>query len=43
MRQRTLLDTIGCAIVAAATFVAFPAKAQPSKPNIVFVLFDNVG
>ena len=43
MRRNTMLHTLGCAIIAAATFAAVPAMAQQSKPNVVFILADNVG
>ena len=43
MRRSTLLRTLACALVAAATFAALPAMAQEKKPNVVFILADNVG
>lgn len=43
MRRSTILHRLGCAIIAAATFAALPALAQQNKPNIVFILVDNVG
>ena len=43
MKRNTMLRTLGCAIIAAATFAALPAMAQQNKPNVVFILLDNVG
>ena len=43
MRRNTMLHTLGCALVAAATFAVLPAMAQQNKPNVVFILLDNVG
>ena len=43
MRRSTIFYRLGCAIIAAATFAALPAMAQQNKPNIVFILVDNVG
>ena len=43
MRQSTILHSLGCAIIVAATFAALPAIAQQNKPNVVFILADNVG
>jgi arylsulfatase A-like enzyme len=43
MRRNTMLHIVGCALVAAATFAALPAIAQQTKPNVVFILLDNVG
>ena len=43
MRRNTMLHTLGCALIAAATFAALPAMAQEKKPNVVFILADNVG
>ena len=42
MRRNAMLHILGCAIVAAATF-SLPTMAQQTKPNVVFILFDNVG
>jgi arylsulfatase len=39
---RSLL-TLGCAWISAAMFAALPALAQEKKPNVVFILVDNVG
>jgi arylsulfatase len=39
---RSLL-TLGCALISAAMFAALPALAQEKKPNVVFILVDNVG
>ena len=44
MRQMRILSAVGCALVAMAMlFVAPPAVAQQKKPNIVFMLVDNLG
>ena len=43
MRRSTMLHTPGCALIAAVTFAALPAMAQEKKPNVVFILADNVG
>jgi Sulfatase len=38
-----MLHKLGCALIAAATFAALPVIAQEKKPNVVFILADNVG
>jgi arylsulfatase A-like enzyme len=43
MRRHTMLYAFGCALVAVATFAALPARAQEKKPNILFILADNIG
>ena len=43
MNRHTMLDALSCALVAVATFTALPAMAQEKKPNVVFILADNVG
>ena len=43
MRRNAVLHTLGCALIAVATFAVLPATAQQSTPNVVFILFDNVG
>ena len=43
MKRHTMLIAFGCALVAGATFAALPAMAQEKKPNIVFMLTDNLG
>ena len=43
MRRNAILHTLGCALFAAATFAALPAMAQEKRPNVVFILADNVG
>jgi arylsulfatase A-like enzyme len=43
MRRHTMLYAFGCALVAVATFAALPARAQEKKPNVVFILADNIG
>lgn len=34
---------MGCVLIGAAMGVALPASAQEDKPNVVFILVDNVG
>src|SRR6478672_5328795 len=43
MRRDTMLHTLACAFVAVATFAALPGMAEEKKPNVVFILADNVG
>ena len=43
MRRKTMLHRLGCALMATAAFAALPAMAQEKKPNVVFILADNVG
>jgi arylsulfatase len=38
-----MLHVFGCVLVAAATITTLPAFAQDRKPNVVFILADNVG
>ena len=33
---------LGCALMCATTFAALPALAQENKPNVVFILADNI-
>jgi hypothetical protein len=40
--QRSL-QALGCAVIAALALTAVPASAQDRKPNVVFILADNVG
>ena len=42
MRRNTILCGLVCAL-AVATFIALPATAQEKRPNVVFILADNVG
>ena len=42
MRSRKLLALV-CALIGATAFGALPALAQQKKPNVVFILADNVG
>jgi hypothetical protein len=42
VRRKTTLRKLVCMLVAAATLVALPAMAE-NKPNVVFILADNVG
>jgi arylsulfatase A-like enzyme len=37
------LLALGCALIAGEAFAAPPASAQAQKPNVVFILADNVG
>jgi arylsulfatase A-like enzyme len=39
---RNLL-ALGCALIVGAGWLALPAMAQEKKPNVVFILADNVG
>ena len=43
MPPRAILRTLCCALVASATFAALPVLAAEEKPNILFILADNVG
>src|SRR4030095_6035044 len=43
MKRRTIFRELSCVFVAAATFAALPAMAEEKKPNVVFILADNVG
>ena len=46
MKPLTMLSSFGCALVAIAIFAGLPAMAkekQQKKPNVVFILADNVG
>jgi len=46
MKPLTILNSFGCALVAIAIFAGLPAMAQEKtqkKPNVVFILADNVG
>ena len=40
---RTSLRSLGWTFIAAATFAAMPAMAEDKRPNVVFILADNVG
>jgi len=42
MRPAKLL-ALGCALIGLMTFGTFPALGQQKKPNVVFILADNVG
>jgi hypothetical protein len=37
------LRALGCALIGATMFAALPALAQEKKPNVIFILADNVG
>jgi arylsulfatase A-like enzyme len=43
MGRRWSLQLLGCGILAILAFAVVPALAQETKPNIVFILVDNVG
>jgi arylsulfatase len=43
MKPGKLLRVLGCAMTDAKMFAAPPAPAQETKPNVVFILVDNVG
>jgi arylsulfatase len=43
MRQERALQIFGCAFVAALALAVAPVLAQDKKPNVVFILVDNVG
>jgi arylsulfatase A-like enzyme len=43
MRRHTMLCAFGCTLVGVATFATLPAMAQEKKPNVVFILADNIG
>jgi arylsulfatase A-like enzyme len=46
MKPLTMLNSFGCALVAMAIFAGTPAMAKEKKqqkPNVVFILADNVG
>ena len=43
MKPLTMLNLFGCALGAIAIFAGLPAMAKEKKPNVVFILADNVG
>ncbi len=43
MKALNLLKSFGCALGAIAIFAGRPAMAKEKKPNVVFILADNVG
>ena len=43
MKLRKSLLAVGCALFGATTLAPLPLAAQEKKPNIVFILVDNVG
>jgi arylsulfatase A-like enzyme len=43
MKLGEILRALGCALIGATMFAALPALAQEKKPNVVFILADNVG
>ena len=42
MTRNTMIHTLGCFLIGAAMFVALPLHAAEKKPNIVFILTDNL-
>ena len=43
MKLGKSLRALGCALIGSTMFAALPALAQERKPNVVFILVDNVG
>ncbi len=43
MKPAMRLLVFGCALILGAALAALPASAQEKKPNVVFILADNVG
>lgn len=43
MKLGKSLGALGCALIGLTMFTAQPTLAQEKKPNIVFILVDNVG
>jgi len=43
MKPGISLLALGCALIVGAAFAASPSAAQATKPNVVFILADNVG
>src|SRR6266568_6334948 len=43
MGRYSIVRSIGCALVASLTLAVLPALAAEPKPNILFILADNVG
>ena len=43
MKRQPALQLFGCAFVTAFVFAIAPVLAQEKKPNVVFILADNVG
>jgi arylsulfatase A-like enzyme len=43
MKLGKSLRALGCVLIAAAMFATLPTLAQERKPNVVFILVDNVG
>ena len=37
------LRALGCVLIGSTRFTALPALAHERKPNIVFILVDNIG
>ena len=42
MKLGTSLLALGCALIGANVYARLPAAAQQNKPNVVFILADNV-
>jgi arylsulfatase A-like enzyme len=43
MKLRKSLLALSCIVIGATMFATLPASAQEKKPNVVFILVDNVG
>ena len=43
MRRQRAFQLLGCTLIAALTFSVTQVLAQGAKPNVVFILADNVG
>ncbi len=43
MSRRAVLHTLGTVLFGATLFATLPSQAQETKPNIVYILVDNVG
>jgi Sulfatase len=43
MKLANSLMAVSCVLAGAAAFATLPAQAQEKKPNVVFILADNVG
>jgi arylsulfatase len=43
MKRRFVLQSVGCVVATAAALSVAPVSAQDKKPNVVFILADNVG
>ena len=43
MRRNSILHALCCALLSSAMFSALPVQAADQKPNVLFILVDNVG